>query len=263
MKWELFKNQFHESWHSKIKPFIESPECDKIYKYLKKESGRGKSIAPLSSNVFRCFLETPYDEVKVILVGSSPYHLFRNDQPIADGLLLSCSVTNYLQPGLDQFYKALENEFYNGMNLHIIKDPDISYLAHQGVLLLNAALTTELNKSGSHLSLWEPFMKYLFEKVLDTVGAPIIFLGKDVAKLEKYTMPFNWIFKISHPASASYQGIEWDSEGTFKIVNKILKERNNEVINWLKIDTTKMGDNEPFKKPGKPRRPGKARIKSQ
>lgn len=239
MIWDNFKHQFHESWHGKIRPFIESEECDKIYKFLKKESGRGKKIAPLSSNVFRCFLETPYDEIRVVLVGLSPYHLYRNDQPIADGLLMGCSVTNYPQPTLDQFYSALEHEFYDGMSLHIIKNPDVSYLAHQGVLMLNAALTTELNKAGSHLTLWEPFMKFLFEKVIDTVGAPIIFLGKEAAKLERYTMPFNWIFKISHPASASYQGIEWDSEGAFKTVNKILKERNNETINWLQIDSYK------------------------
>lgn len=235
MNWDLFSHQFHESWHPKIKPFIESEECDKIYTFLKKESKRGKKIAPLSSNTFRCFLETPYDEIKVILVGLSPYHVFRNDLPVADGLLMGCSVTNYLQPSLDQFYKALEVEFYHGLNLHYIKNPNVSYLARQGVLMLNAALTTELNKAGSHLVLWEPFMKYLFEKVLDTVGAPIVFLGKESAKLERYTMPFNWIFKISHPASASYQGGEWDSEGTFKKINKILKDRNNETIRWLQI----------------------------
>ena len=46
MIWEKFKDQFHESWHDKMRPFIESEECDKIYAYLKKEGGRGKKIAP-------------------------------------------------------------------------------------------------------------------------------------------------------------------------------------------------------------------------
>lgn len=170
---------------------------------------------------------------------------------------MGCSITNYPQPSLDQFYVAIENEFYNGMGLHIIKNPDVSYLAKQGVLLLNAALTTEVNKAGSHLLLWEPFMKFLFEKVLDTVGAPIIFLGKEAAKIERYTMPFNWIFKISHPASASYQGIDWDSEGTFKTVNKILKERNNETIHWVQINTHKEKEKvKHARKPGKPKKRG-------
>jgi len=53
MIWDNFKDSFHESWHDKMRPFIESEECDKIYAFLKSESGRGKIIAPISSNVFR------------------------------------------------------------------------------------------------------------------------------------------------------------------------------------------------------------------
>lgn len=235
MNWEKFEDKFHPSWHSKIRPFIESKECDEIYAFLKKESKRGKKIAPLSEHVFRCFLETPLDEVKVIIVGMCPYHVFRNSLPVADGLLMGCSITNYPQPSLDQFYTAVENELYNGLNLHYIKSPDVSYLAHQGVLMLNAALTTEYNKAGNHLHIWEPFMKYLFENVFFTIGTPVIFLGKDAAKLEKYVAPFTWVFKLSHPASASYKNTDWDSEGVFKKVNKLLKDRNNEEIKWLYI----------------------------
>ncbi len=53
MEWNKFKDKFHESWHAKMRPFIESEECDKIYAFLKSESKRGKTIAPLSQNVWR------------------------------------------------------------------------------------------------------------------------------------------------------------------------------------------------------------------
>ncbi len=86
MNWELFQDQFHESWHRKMQPFIESEKCDKIYEFLKKESKRGKQIAPLSSDTFRCFRETSYDDLKAIFVGMCPYHTFRNGKPVADGL---------------------------------------------------------------------------------------------------------------------------------------------------------------------------------
>ena len=236
MNWESFKPFFHESWHSKMRNFVESEECDKIYAFLKKETKRGNKLAPLSSNVFRCFLETPLDDLMLILCGMSPYHIFRNNLPVADGLLFGCSITNYPQPSLDQWYTCLENELYEGLNLHYTRNPDVSYLAHQGVLMLNASLTCEMNKAGSHNLIWEPFMKYLFENVLDTTGVPIVLLGKEAAKMEKYIMPFTWIFRISHPASASYQGIEWSSEGMFKSINKILKERNNYEIDWLNLN---------------------------
>lgn len=233
MQFEKFKDLFHESWHDKIRPFIESEECDDIYKFLKSESQRGKRIAPLSVNVYRCFLETSLDDLKLVILGMCPYHTLKNEMPVADGLAMSCSATGYLQPSLDQFYNAIEKEVYNGMCLECEKNPDLSYLAHQGVLLFNAALTTEINKAGSHLELWEPFTKYLFQEILSTTGVPTIFLGKEAAKFERYTGLFAHNFIVSHPASAAYKNTDWDSEGVFTKVNKILKEVNNYEIDWL------------------------------
>jgi len=235
MEWEKFKDKFHESWHAKMRPFIESNECDAIYEFLKKESKRGKQIAPLSSNVYRAFKETPLDELKVVLMGMCPYHTFKNGEPVADGLLMGCSTTGYPQPSLDKFYDAMEKEFHNGLNLKRHKDPDVSYLAKQGVLMLNAALTVEMNKAGSHSDIWEPFTVYLLEHVLDTSGVPFIFLGKDAAKYERYIPPFTWSFTVSHPASASYKQTDWETDGVFKKVNEILKQNNNFEIGWLNI----------------------------
>jgi uracil-DNA glycosylase len=236
MNWDNFKHQFHPSWHAKMRPFIESEECDKIYAFLKAESKRGKRVAPLSMHVWRCFFETPLDDVKVVLVGLCPYHTLKNDAPVADGLLMGCSITEQVQPSLDQFYRAMEKEFYDGLNLSIIENPDVSFLAHQGVLMLNAALTTEINKAGSHLEIWEPFMKYLFEEVINYLGVPIVFLGKDAARYKKYTGIFAHVFEVSHPASASYKGIDWDTEGVFTKVNRLLEENNGFSVQWLDID---------------------------
>ena len=222
-------------WWPKIKPFFDSGGFDPIYKFLKSESTRGKQIAPLSSDVYRAFRKTSYENLKVIIVGLAPYHSFIDNKPIADGLAMSCSVTGRLQPSLENFYKAIENEVYKGLNLHMIKDPDLSYLAEQGVLLLNAALTTSRGKPGDHLSLWEPFMIYLFENVF-TTGAPIIFLGKEAGKLSRHMFPFTWHFEISHPASAAYANEEWDSEGVFQKVNKILMDNHGETIEWARVE---------------------------
>ena len=233
MIWEKFKEEFHESWHPKIKPFIESEQCDEIFEYLKKESKRGKKIAPLSSNLFRAFRETPYDKVKVVLMGMCPYHTMKNGEFVADGLLMGCSVTNIIQPSLDQFYIGIHKEMKGGSTLRYERLPDVSYLAHQGVLMLNAALTTEVNKPGSHIDLWQPFTCWLISDVLSVLGVPIIFLGKDAARYEHCVTPFTWTFVLPHPASASYKNIEWETEGTFTKVNKVIKDMNNEHINWI------------------------------
>ena len=233
MIWDKFKDQFHESWHNKMQPFIESEACDKIYAHLKERSKKGHKIAPSSSVTFRAFKETSLTDLKVIMMGMCPYHTATRDGiPVADGLLMGCSVTGKLQPSLEQFYGGIERELYNGLNLAYDKTPDVSYLAKQGVLMLNAALTTEINKAGSHIAIWEPFIKHFFE-CIETEGAPIVFLGKDAAKYKKYVGPFKWSFVVSHPASASYKNTEWDTEGTFGKLNKILKDNNNFSITWL------------------------------
>ena len=233
MKWELFKDQFHESWHAKMQPFIESEACDNIYKYLKAESKRGKKIAPLSSAVYRCFRETPLDELRIVMIGMCPYHTFSNNAPVADGLLMGCSVTGRMQPSLEKFYDGVEKELYDGLNLNYVKNPDVQYLAKQGVLMYNAALTTEMNKAGSHIELWEPFTKYVLEEIVTPTGVPVIFLGKDASKYEKYTGPFSWNFVLTHPASAAYKQSDWNTEGVFTKVNKVLKDNNNFHIEWL------------------------------
>jgi len=236
MNWDNFKHQFHPSWHAKMRPFIESEQCDKIYAFLKAESKRGKKVAPLSMHVWRCFKETSLDDLKVVMVGMCPYHTFKNDLPVADGLLMGCSITEQVQPSLGQFYGAMEREFYDGLNLNIIENPDVSFLAHQGVLMFNAALTTEMNKAGSHMEIWEPLVKYLFEEIINHLGVPIIFLGKDAAKYKKYTGIFTHVFEVSHPASASYKSIDWDTEGVFSKVNRLLEENNGFSVQWLDVD---------------------------
>ena len=129
---------------------------------------------------------------------------------------------------------AFTNQLYAAA-LRYTRNPDVSYLCKQGVLMFNASLTTEVRKAGSHISLWEPFMKYLFQEVFDVIRVPVIFLGKESTKIEKYVDPFTWTFKVSHPASASYSSTDWDSEGVFRKINKILKDTNNETITWLNI----------------------------
>ena len=236
MNWTNFEQQFHPSWHAKMRPFIESEQCDKIYAYLKAESKRGKKVAPLSMHVWRCFKETSLDDLKVVVMGMCPYHTFKNDLPVADGLLMGCSITEQVQPSLSQFYGAMEKEFYDGLNLSIIQNPDVSFIANQGVLMLNAALTTEMNKAGSHIEIWEPFIKYLFEEIINHLGIPIVFLGKEAGRYKKYTGIFTHVFEVSHPASASYKGTEWDTEGVFTKVNRLLEENNGFSVHWLDVD---------------------------
>lgn len=234
MNWELFKNHFDESWHDVVRPFIESEDCDNLYKHLKEKGRERKKIAPLSSLTYRCFKETPLHKMKVVLLGMAPYHTLYGSTIVADGLLMGCSVTNKLQPSLQKFYEGLEIELHGGLNLEYDKTPDVSYLAEQGVLMLNASLTVEINKPGSHLDIWQPFIKHIFEYGIGPSRVPVIFLGKDAARFKRWTAPLTWSFILSHPASAAYNHTDWDTEKVFSKVNRLLLDDGKHAIQWLK-----------------------------
>jgi len=109
-------------------------------------------------------------------------------------------------------------------------------LAHEGVLMFNAALTTEMNKAGSHLKIWEPFTKYVFENAIAPSRVPVVFLGKEASKFKRYMAPLTWSFELSHPASASYKNTQWSSEKTFSKISRMLMDEHRDVINWMDCD---------------------------
>lgn len=223
------------TWWSKIKPFFDRGGFDPIYEFLKKETKRGKKIAPNSNLVFKCFQETDIDNTHAVLLSMCPYHSYYNGSPTSDGLAFSCGITNKLQPSLEKVYEGLENELYEGMNLNYYKSPDLTYLAKSGVLLWNCSLTVEKEKPGSHIEIWSDFTKFILEEVLAYTGIPIVFIGKDAQKFSKYTTPLTHgqLFSIEHPSFAARSNSVWNTQGVFTKINKIVKDNNRIVIPWL------------------------------
>lgn len=230
---DKFKPLFGD-WWLKIEPFFDSGGFDPIYAQLKKESAMGKIIAPISGSVYNCFLATPLSKLQVVMMGMCPYHSAYQGSPVADGLLMGCSVTGRLQPSLEIFYNAVEKDVY-GLSLDGYKNPDVYFLGDEGVLMYNAALTTQIGVAGAHMKLWEPFTQYMFEKVFSVENVPIILLGKEAQRFEQYTKGNPHVFSLSHPASASYKNEEWDTKGVFKQVTEIVKGQIDYTIDWLDI----------------------------
>lgn len=218
MNWELWKDRFGD--YEKIKLF---EGFDKIYDKLKKDSSRGKKIYPDHKDTFRALIETPYKDIKAVMIGLAPYHNLKDGKIIADGLCMSTRL-DFLPPSLENFYSTLERDFKKKSH---IKSPSLEYLAHQGLLLWNVALTVEAGKPTSHVELWRPFQKFFFEEIIAPKGIPVIALGNEAAIVEKWLAPMQWYFKVSHPASASYKGDIWDSQGVFKKLNKLLDTEIN------------------------------------
>lgn len=86
MNWELFKDQFEEGWGLKLRPFIESGECDKIYAKLKADKEEGRFICPHYSDTWKAFKVCPWNKLKVVIIGQDPYPYYYNKKYVADGL---------------------------------------------------------------------------------------------------------------------------------------------------------------------------------
>lgn len=224
-------------WGEKLKPFIESEECDKMYDLLKQDAKRGKKIFPLSANVYRAFKETPFNDLKVVFVAYDPYaQMSRDGTVIADGIAFSCANTEKEQPSLELFYNGIEDDLYNGLKLDYLREPDLKYLCNQGIMMTNSALTVEKDKTGSHEKIWRPFMKYLYEEVFAKYNNGLVFVlaGKVSQELEKFINPLqHYIIKVEHPAFAYRQKRPWNHQKLFSQVNYILKTNNNIQLNWV------------------------------
>lgn len=231
-------------WLKYWKTFIESEEMDKLFRYIKQRVQSGAKILPPSDKVFRCFADTDPDKLKCIIVGIAPYHTTygkeKEKMSIADGLALSCSTTwkqKGLQPSLDQIYGSWEKDYNETIDVDMVMDGDLSYLASQGVLLYNIALTVEENKPLSMNPQWEKFNEYFWKEIINKMfrGVPCVFMGNQSHKsIPLLTPMLHYPISVSHPASASYNNTTWSSEGCWKKVDKILMDNNGDSIQWYK-----------------------------
>lgn len=243
MDYGLFEDSLG-SWGPKMKQFIEGPQCDEIYSYLKKRSSEGRTILPSWEDTFNAFQKTPFEDLKVIIAAQDPYPWQKNGKNVSDGIAMSCSNTGIEQPSLSLFLDGIADVMpeYAGVD----RDPDLSYLCSQGVMMLNTSLTVELNRPNSHsqvrvldkkIRLWEPFFKYFFEEIITSYckGLVVVFCGKESAYYERFINPLqHYIFKVEHPSAAAHSERSWKHENVFKKINTILKENNNTRIDWIK-----------------------------
>jgi uracil-DNA glycosylase len=233
MNYKDFEPLFGE-WANKFKPFIESEQMYNIYQKLKSD-GEKEVIVPYPENVFRAFQMTSPRDVKSVWYMMDPYpRRYKNKVPQSTGIAMDCSNSpdDKIQPSLEKFYESMSLDIGHKVE----RSKSLDYLAEQGVMLLNTDLTCKLNKTESHARVWEPFQKYFLEEVMRSyTGIIYVISGKTSKRMERYIYPIsNYIFRMDHPVSASYQDTTWDCKNVFTKINKILKENNGSHIYWDK-----------------------------
>lgn len=183
-------------------------------------------VFPEEKNVFNALELTPFESVKVVILGQDPYHGFGQ----AHGLSFSVQKGIPLPSSLRNIYKELQEDIGG----EFPTEGDLSHWAKQGVLLLNTVLTVEEGNANSHKGKgWERLTNRLIDS-LNELKHPVIFIlwGKPAQDKEKLiTNPNHVILKAPHPSPLSaYRG--FFGSKPFSRVNDILIQQGQTPIRW-------------------------------
>ena len=145
------KVRIHESWRSILQPEFDSPYFKTLTDFVRGEYAHG-TVYPPGRLIFHAFDRTPFDKVKVVVLGQDPYH----EQGQAQGLAFYVPTGIRTPPSLVNIAKEISDEFPRPGEPPSV--PDLISWADQGVLLLNATLTVAAGRAGSHQGRgWETF----------------------------------------------------------------------------------------------------------
>lgn len=208
---------------------ISKKELNIILNKLSKEYNT-KIICPNQGNVFKAFKLCPYEDLKIVFVGQDPYP----QKGVATGILFGNKKgvdDNHLSPSLQIIKEAVIN--YEIPHNNIIFDNTLESWAKQGILMLNSALTVEMNIIGSHTMLWRPFISSFLNKLSNTEpGIIYVLFGTQAQTFKPYiNKQFNIILEENHPAYYSRMNTKMPST-IFKQLNKIVKDIYGISINW-------------------------------
>ena len=216
-----------KTWNEFFKKLQNEDFCLKLNDFLNKEY-RDYTCYPPRGLLFNAFKLTPLDKVKVVIVGQDPYH----EPGQAMGLSFSVPEGIKVPPSLVNIYKEIAQEYNCKMNF---SSGDLTYLANQGVLLLNSILSVRAHQALSHnIEEYRLFLARVLE-VLDHQNQPIVFLlwGGPARKLKAYLHnPSHLILECIHPSPLAANHGGWFGNNHFKKANQYLVEKGVKGINW-------------------------------
>lgn len=156
------------SWKARVGDYLLRPEMRALSDFLRAEKAAGKKIFPPGPQIFAALDATPFEQVKVVILGQDPYH----GPGQAHGLCFSVAPGVDVPPSLLNIYKEIERDLGLTRPAHGCLLP----WAQQGVLLLNAVLTVEAGRAGSHQGMgWEGFTDHIVE-TLDREREGLVFM---------------------------------------------------------------------------------------
>lgn len=218
--------KLHSQWRQHIGDEFEKDYMQTLREFLIQRKQQGAVIYPPAEEWFSALNSTPFDDVRVVILGQDPYH----GAGQAHGLCFSVRPDVKVPPSLVNIYKEIQSDLS-------IAPPDhgcLSSWAQQGVLLLNATLTVEHANAGAHQGKgWEQFTDHIIQTINDRRDGVVFMLWGSYAQKKSAMIDASrhLILKSVHPSPLSaYRG--FFGCGHFSAANSYMQQQELEPINW-------------------------------
>ena len=219
--------KIEESWKRVLAPEFEKPYFQALARQLHEEKRAGRTIYPPGPLIFNAFNLTPFDRVKVVIIGQDPYH----GPGQAEGLSFSVPHGVPLPPSLVNIYHEIETDL--GVQLH--KDGSLRGWAEQGVFLLNAVLTVRAGQPTSHSRIgWAEFTDAVIRTLSERRQGLVFLLWGNFARSKKELIDTSrhTVLEAAHPsplARGAFFGCRH-----FSRTNQILQSEGLSPIDWTR-----------------------------
>ncbi len=216
------------SWKEVLQSEFDKPYFAELAAALHREKASGVTIYPPGGLIFNAFTLTPFDKVRVVILGQDPYH----NPGQAEGLSFSVPSGVPLPPSLKNIYREIEDDL--GLDLRG-KDGSLRGWASQGVFLLNAILTVKAGAAASHSRLgWQTFTDAVIQTISDRCDGVVFLLWGNFARSKKALIDTSrhYVLEAAHPsplAGGAFFGCRH-----FSKTNEILTNNGSTPIDWSK-----------------------------
>ena len=205
---------------------VDLKEADRI---LRKLSASNRVICPQLQNVYKAFRLCPFDNLRVVILGQDPY-----PNKMATGIAFANpkdTAEKDYSPSLEVLKESVIN--YTIPHRTTTFDPSLEKWEAQGVLLLNAALTCELGRAGSHSLMWRPFIRsFLINLSKHSCGIVYVLMGTQAQGFEMFiNKQANHVIRIRHPSYYARTKTKMPSD-IWQNINNILIGQNGYGIEW-------------------------------
>jgi uracil-DNA glycosylase len=217
--------KIERSWKEQLQDEFEKDYFVELSTFVREEY-QNKQIFPAGSQIFNAFDQCPFDQVKVVIIGQDPYH----GPGQAHGLCFSVNDGVAFPPSLRNIFKEIERD----LNIPFPSSGNLTRWANQGVLLLNATLTVEAHKAGSHQGKgWEKFTDAVIEKLATEKENIVFMLWGNFAQRKGAVIneSKHKILKAVHPSPLSaFRGFIGCNH--FSMANEFLQSTGQTKIDW-------------------------------